>query len=107
MKLNVIIGKKENIYELVCDNGSSLRIIPSFEKDSKVLDFLDQSDIKMISKKQSKGTFEKTLKDGTKKESHYYNYFLCIEGKKSIQIKLYDKDEYNVLDALSIYVKAQ
>lgn len=107
MKLNVIVGKKENVYELICDNGSSLRIVPSFDKDAKVLDFLDGSEISVISKKQSKKTFEKILKDGSKKESHFYNYFLCITGKKAIQIRLYDKDEYNVLDALSVYVKAQ
>lgn len=92
----------KNQFALVSDNGKKINIVPSFEKDKVVLDFLDGVEITQVIKRQSKQTF-KSNKDG--KDKHYYNFYIITSSKKSIQIKVANTDDIRVLDAISDYIK--
>lgn len=92
----------KNQFQLVSDNGKGFNIVPSFDKDFKVLQFLDGVNIKKIIKRQSKQTY-KSKKDN--KERHFYNFYLITENNKSIQIKVPNEEDLRVLDCISEYVK--
>lgn len=98
----MLLQVSKNQFALLSDNGKKINIVPSFEKDKLVLDFLDGVEIVQIIKRQSKSTF-KSKKDN--KEKHFYNFYIITASKKSIQIKCLNNDDIRVLDAISDYVK--
>ena len=55
-----------------------------------------------IIKKQSKKTF---INQKTKKENHYYNYFMQLENGKRICICCKFKEDYRALDLFSEFEK--
>ena len=91
-----------NQFNLLANNGSSLKIVPAFDKDRSLLKFLDGVNVLRIIKKQSKAEF-KSKKDN--KTKHYYNFYLVTESNKSIQIKCLNNEDIRILDCISEYVK--
>lgn len=97
----MVLSFKKNHIELMCDNGATLKLVPSFEKDLKSFAFMDGVDVSNVFKKQSKKTYKN--KDG--KDKHFYNYYVQLPNRKCIQVKCLNNDDYNVLDFIAQYIK--